>query len=330
VNTSVESILQPHVLDELLTTLDVRLHAFALCRIEDGFRLTFEPMEAVVVHYVLRGEGMLHQEGYDSVPFGPNHMLIVAPMRSQSLSSGLVTRTVAATDVCGLLSDGLLSLNANEGGEDLVVVCGTITATYGGGFGLFDHQAGPLIEDCRKSPVLAAAFDLLLRELAEPRMGSRALTEALMKQCLILVLRDQSADANAPSPILLALKEPRLAGAIRAILARPGAPHTLESLAGEAGMSRSVFAERFFAAYGQTPFEFVQTARLRSAARLLTISDMPVKAIARSVGYASRSHFSRAFRAAFKMDPSTYRRRRAANDELERPMLRTPNGDGAS
>ena len=318
--------MHPHILDELLTTLDVRLHAFALCRIGDGFRLVFDSMEAVVVHYVLRGEGLLHQEGYDSVAFGPGQLLIVAPGRSQSLSSGLVTQTVTATNVCGLLTDGLLSLDANDGSPpDLLVVCGTITATYGGGFGLFDHQTGPIVKDSRLSPDLMAAFDLLLRELSQPRMGSKALAEALMKQCLIMVLRDQ-ATSGEPSPILLALKEPRLAGAVRAVLAAPGAAHTLESLAAEAGMSRSVFAERFYAAYAQTPFEFVATARLRSAARLLTISDMPVKAIARSVGYASRSHFSRAFRSAFKMDPSSYRRRRAANDELESPLLRAPNG----
>jgi AraC-like DNA-binding protein len=40
---------------------------------------------------------------------------------------------------------------------------------------------------------------------------------------------------------------------------------------------------------------------------MLKGSDLPVKSIAASVGYASRSHFSRAFQAKFGIDPSAFR-----------------------
>lgn len=317
--------MQPNILDDLLTTLDVRVHAFALCEIEHGYSLSFDAMQAVVVHYVLAGSGVLHQVGDAPVGFGPGSMMIVAPGHGQSLSAvdpGETARFDAAADQnCRFLSDGLLKFDAREKGSDLLVVCGTITPTFGGSFGLFDQQVGPLVEDINGWPELRGAFELLLRELAEPRMGTRALTEALMKQCLILLLRNQLTGSGVDAPLFKALREPRLARAVAAILAHPGAAHTLDSLAAEAGMSRSVFADRFTTIYGQTPFEFLQVTRLRNAARLLTISDLPVKAIAASVGYASRSHFSRAFRAAFGVDPSKYRARRAANDELESPMV---------
>ena len=45
------------ILDRLLITLAVRLHAFALCQITRGWRLVFDPMEAVTIHYVLAGSG---------------------------------------------------------------------------------------------------------------------------------------------------------------------------------------------------------------------------------------------------------------------------------
>ena len=41
-------------LDRLLTTLAVRIHAFAICWIQTGWRLAFDPMDAVTIHYVLR------------------------------------------------------------------------------------------------------------------------------------------------------------------------------------------------------------------------------------------------------------------------------------
>ena len=45
------------VLDRLLITLAVRLHAFSVCRIQRGWRLRFGPLEAVTIHYVLAGSG---------------------------------------------------------------------------------------------------------------------------------------------------------------------------------------------------------------------------------------------------------------------------------
>jgi AraC-like DNA-binding protein len=314
------------VLEALLTTLDVRLHAFAVCEVQRGWRLDFEAMDAAVVHYVLAGSGVLHQQESPPVAFGRHSILVVAPGRRQSLLGGgePQVNAVAAGESCLMLADGLVKFDAGEGEGDLVTACGTITATHGGGHGLFDQLAEPLVEDVSASPAFRGALELLLHELSMPGVGTRALTEALMKQCLVLLLRNQLARHGETAPLFAGLREPRLAKAVSAVLARPGAPHSLKSLASEAGMSRSVFSERFFVAYGRSPFEFVQTARLRHAARLLSVSDLPVKSIASAVGYASRSHFSRAFRSAFGRDPTAYRRRRLPDDELPAPMVHTP------
>ena len=87
----------------------------------------------------------------------------------------------------------------------------------------------------------------------------------------------------------------------------PGRAHSLDSLACVAGMSRSRFVHHFSTAYGRTPMEFVQLVRLHAAAQMLRGSLLPVKTISASVGYASRSHFSQAFRAEFGSDPTAYR-----------------------
>lgn len=316
--------MRPNILDDLLTTLDVRLHAFGVCEIQRDHTLSFDAMEAVLVHFVLSGNGVLHQHGDAPIEFGPMSILVVAPGRAQTVSTGVPVHAVTSANDGLLLADGLLKFDAHRDGGDLITVCGTITATYGGGFGLFDYQAAPTADDVTDWPEIQAAFGLLLKELAAPRMGTRALCEGLMKQCLILMLRNQLDRSEARTPLLKALQDPRLGNAVASILAAPGAPHSLESLSADAAMSRSMFAERFFVLYGQTPFAFVATTRLRSAARLLLISDMPVKSIARAIGYASRSHFSRAFRTAFGQDPTAYRNARGANDELDQPMLRAP------
>lgn len=100
---------------------------------------------------------------------------------------------------------------------------------------------------------------------------------------------------------------PRLAGVAAAILSRPQDRHTVTSLAESAGMSRACFCRHFSEAYGTSPNDFVQTVRMSSAAKLLKCSNLPVKSVAASVGYASRSHFSRAFHGRYGVGPTAFR-----------------------
>jgi hypothetical protein len=77
--------------------------------------------------------------------------------------------------------------------------------------------------------------------------------------------------------------------------------------------------------------DFVQAVRLRTAARLLQTSELPVKAVAAAVGYSSRSHFSRAFSGHFGVDPSAYRNSPEAvrAEAGERPLMLAPGaGEG--
>ena len=73
-------------------------------------------------------------------------------------------------------------------------------------------------------------------------------------------------------------------------------------------MSRSAFAREFKAALDLTPMEFVARVRLNHAHRLLVSTGMSVEGIAATVGFNSRSHFSRLFREHYGTDPSSLRR----------------------
>jgi transcriptional regulator GlxA family with amidase domain len=121
------------------------------------------------------------------------------------------------------------------------------------------------------------------------------------------------------------LRDQRLARAVTEVLENPAAPHSVESLAAKAGMSRASFAERFAQVYELTPMEFVQKVRLRIAATLLTTTDLAIKVISNSIGYTSRSSFSRAFRAIYGVDPKTFRQ---MGGQEERELEPIENGSG--
>lgn len=288
--------------------MDVHLHAFSVCEIQEGWRLTFPPFQAIIVHYVLRGGGSLRVGNGPWQPFAP-HSIIVVPTRQPHTmgEAGTAAGEVLAADHCSLLGDGLVTFTAGDGTHDTLLVCGTIPETHASALGLFAFLHDPIVQDCSTSAVQRHAFELMLEEVSSPRIGAQAVTEALMKLCLVRILREHLIRDDLGSPLFTTVHHPKLVRAVLAVLDKPASPHTVESLAMLAGMSRAAFAGHFMRVFQQGPAEFVQKARLRIAAQLLATTALPIKIIAKSVGYASRSYFSRAFRASYGADPSAFR-----------------------
>lgn len=294
------------LLDDLLASLDVEVHTFSVCKVESGRALGVDADPVPVIHYGLKGSGIARFPDGVRITIEPHDFALVPPnQRHQIDMGGEDLGVVPATENCLVLADGLLELRAGTE-PDLIMVCGKIEATYAGTLGLFDRLDHPISVRLRRSDPLREAFEAMLDELASPTLGTRALADALLKQCLILLVRRLARGEHEPA-WLAGLVDSRLAGVVAAILENPAGDHTLRSLAERAGMSRSGFALRFGVAFGTTPMEFVKRIRLRYAARLLRTSDLPVATIANRVGYASRTHFSRAFRAAYGSDPQSFR-----------------------
>jgi AraC-like DNA-binding protein len=293
-------------MERFFELLDVRLDAFAMCEVENGCSLACEANTQVVVHYVLRGEGSIRWEG-GSLALKPG-MIVVIPrlLAKQIAGTGPVVKSVPAEAACPL-AEGMVRFRAcRTGTADLVLGCASVEAKVGEKLGVFDALREPLAEhSCDENiPLL---FTNILNELSRPGLGTRPMVGAMMKQIMILLLRTHLNRLGAASPLGMPLMHPRLGRALLIILEKPQEAHSLDSLAGAAGMSRSRFVHHFSATYGHTPMEFVQLVRLQAAARMLRSSDLPVKAVAAAVGYASRSHFSHAFRAAFGVDPTGFR-----------------------
>ena len=295
-------------LDRLLTALAVRLHAFSVCEIQQGWRLAYPRFEAITVHFVLKGAGAVCVSNGPWLPFAPQSVIVVPARQSHVLGeAGPTAQMLQAEEHCSLLADGLVKFTAGDGSRDILLLCGAIPATHGSALGLFDLLREPMVETFAASGLLRHAFELMLAEVASPGLGTQAMTEVLMKQCLIALLRQHLVPDGPNSPLVAMLHHPRLARAVLAVIEDPAAPHSVESLAARAGMSRASFADHFSRAFQQGPMDFVQKARLRVAARLLATTDLPLKVVAQSVGYAGATPFSRAFRSTYGVDPISYR-----------------------
>ena len=191
------------------------------------------------------------------------------------------------------------------------MICGAVQASLAGAGDPFGGLRQPIVARLDQDPLIDRCFAMIRAEVSCPGIGTRALCGALMKACLVLIVRRHIAQDRAPSlPGLF--RRPWLAKAVSTVMDAPAAPHSVASLAQVTGRSRSIFASEFKEDIGITPMAFVAQARLARACDLLGETTMPVAAIATEVGFASRSHFSRAFRRAHDADPTAWRRRHLA------------------
>lgn len=290
-------------LDQLLATIDINPHAFSVCRIQAGWRMTFPAFDAVTVHFVLRGSGHLQVGASTPFPFSDSSVLIIPTRQIHWVGeAGGQAHVRDAADQCALLGDGLVEFTAGSGANDTLMLCGALPQPYQYGLGFFNLLRTPLAGDVVAGVIPASVFDAMTNEIVHAGFGTQAMCQALMKQGLIALLR--SGLGRDTEGVVL---HPRLSRAVAAIIDHPADAHTVDSLASLSGMSRASFSDHFSRAFGQSPIDFVQKARLRIAARLLQTTDLPIKVIAQSAGYAGPRPFSRAFQATYGRGPADYR-----------------------
>ncbi len=81
----------------------------------------------------------------------------------------------------------------------------------------------------------------------------------------------------------------------------------LDCLAAEAGMSKAYLIRLFRQSFDMTPLAYVNKRRMEKAQLLLITTDMPVKEIAYTLGFADCSYFNRLFKKQTGRTPQSYR-----------------------
>lgn len=300
------------MLEQLLEVVTTHVRSFAVCEVRNGLTLGAPALGSISLHYVLRGEGELITAHRNRVKFTPNSLVVCPP--GQSVEIREVQGEYFSLGRCHEMAHSLHWLRAGEGENPspeeqpgMLVICGIVDMGPEKSLGLFDSLTAPLILDSDNDET-QQIFARLFGELTNPGLGSTAMLSVLMKQCLILMLR-QIHNREETHPWLLAMHDPAMARVINTMLREPQQQINIEQLASLANMGRSTFVERFKAVFGDPPHRFAIKIRLQHAAKLLAHTSLPVKMIADQLGYRSRSQFSAAFKAYFHQDPGSYRQK---------------------
>lgn len=166
----------------------------------------------------------------------------------------------------------------------------------------------PKLVHIRGDARLSALVQLVIDESRSQRPGRDVVLERLLEVLLIEALRSSNNAVTSPG-LLRGLADIRLANAIRRIHENPEAPWTVALLAKESALSRSTFFERFSAAVGVTPMDYLLSWRMALARNFLE-RKKAITEVAALVGYSSSSTFSVAFARHTGMPPGQYSKSR--------------------
>lgn len=227
---------------------------------------------------------------------------------------------VAPVDAMALFSGSGKSTAQIGDGADFAHIGGHVLLDPASGR-LLANVLPPWIHVPAASPQ-ATAFRWLLERLVEEgsaeQPGAQLASAQLAQLLFIQILRAHLKTADAmPAGWLRALADPRIAPALRLMHGDPSRSWHLDELARACAMSRSTFASHFKTVAGVAPLTYLAEWRMRLAERALREESTAVATIAQSLGYASESAFSTAFKRVTGNSPKAYRNASRTSKESE-------------
>jgi LacI family transcriptional regulator len=204
------------------------------------------------------------------------------------------------------------------------------------GLMLCSDQVGPaVLEACRRAgvevpdqiAVIGADDDEPLCEVAEPGLSSVWPDHERVGYEAAALLDRMMRGEDAPTePIrvppravvtrrssdVLALEDREIAAAVRLIREHACNPDglTIDEIAAQVAMSRSVLQRRFKAATGRTLHDEILRVRLSRARELLSETDLPIATIAERLGFKHQEYMGDVFRKRLGVTPAHYRKSR--------------------
>jgi len=267
----------------------------------------------VLFHLVDEGHATAHVNGHADLALEAGDIVIIPRGDAHRVWNGRGAPMLDTTKFLPKILEGSMEVERGGGG-------GATTKVICGYFGCDRHALNLFLAG------LPALFKVNLRrkkigeglensirhavELADSKSaGSRALlckfSEALFMEALCLYMDEMPDDCVG---WLGAARDEAVGKALAAIHRDHAKAWTLAELSRQAGVSRTILAEKFSRFLGQSPIAYIARWRIQMAMRKLESSDRNVVQIALEVGYESEAAFIRAFKRETGLSPAKYRR----------------------
>ena len=204
--------------------------------------------------------------------------------------------------------DGLFQVRIPGSGEATSVYCGFLASTTPENMLL--RSLPPVmvigVDDAAGSDWIRRSLDFAVHGLgaASPEMVGK-LAEGLFAEAVRRYI-----DALPPDEAgwLAGLKDPAVGRTIALIHSRYAETLSLDVLAREAGVSKTVLGDRFRLLLGESPMQYCARWRMHIAADMLRNDRQNACSVAYAVGFNSEAAFNRAFKRQYGLPPAAWQR----------------------
>jgi AraC-like DNA-binding protein len=298
-------------LGEILQDLRLVGVSYGHCRMEAPWGVSIPSEQSGRLHVVIAGacwlrmvdDAPIHLEAGDVVllPHGSKHSLSDTP-RGRTRPLAEFPREE--------IGDRTYRLEINGSGSETLLACCSMRFDEPAAYPLLEMMPSVFIlkSAAIADQTLPALLDAMADEVLAARLGSATVLARIADLAVIRIIRTWvERHQEAASGWLAALRDPSIGRALSTFHRRPGDAWSVSTLSAVAGLSRTVFFERFSSLTGSSPARYIRQWRIRLAAAKLQAGVVSIGEIAGQVGYGSDAAFSRAFKRGVGVPPSTTR-----------------------
>lgn len=266
----------------------------------------------IVYHLVTHGQCFVSIDGEKELLLNEGDIVIFPHGDAHNIGSNLATMPIDMSAIIPTLLNPNLDLLKTPGESGTTnLICGWLAAEQNIINPLMNslprllkvnirqHDSGKWLENSIIHAVDSAS---------SVRAGAEAMTKKLAEILFLETLRFYMESLPDDQLSWLAgMKDKHVGKALSLIHAEPAKQWTVELLAQQAFVSRSVLAEKFKSFVGKPPMKYLARWRLAIAASLLQEGKKSIAWIIEEIGYESDTSFSRAFKKEFGVPPSGWR-----------------------
>jgi AraC family transcriptional regulator, activator of mtrCDE len=305
------------VLSDILRTIRVQGSLYYRAAFSKRWAITVPHFGNVArYHMVSRGICWVRIDGLaEPLRLESGDLVVIPHGAEHCLTDDLNAEPVPVDDVIrqsGFVGEGPLLWGSEETNEPTSLICGHFS--FGSEPGGTLVRSLPAFIHIKHTETLnygwlADAMKFIAYEANSWQPGSEAVVNRLSEIVFVQTIRAFAQSHKVGVGILSALNDHQIGRALQAMHRSPASDWTVDDLAREAGMSRTLFSDRMKETLGLSPINYLTQWRMELAREGLADRRLSVAEVAEKVGYQSLPAFSRAFKRHFGLGPGELRRR---------------------
>jgi AraC-like DNA-binding protein len=167
----------------------------------------------------------------------------------------------------------------------------------------------PTVVPQGSSTWLGTTLKFTVNEARVARPGNVAMLGRLTELMFVEILREyMQRQPASEGGWFAAMNDMHVGKALRLLHSDPVRDWTVDELAREVALSRSVLAQRFTELVGEAPMRYLANWRMQLAKQMMREGTHNIQQVAARVGYESEAAFNRAFKRATGTPPAAWRK----------------------